>query len=388
MKTNKIRLVETRARDALRSFLLGRERQPLDVFLSLFFDKNRPEEFHDLDALKLPAEDIAHTFQSAGEKRSTARSDLIVKSDGHVLVVEIKVDAEESLNQYDKYQAAYEEKGYKTKVVGLIDRIKTKARIKDHEPFLKKYKRVLWSELLDEFSRNFSKTQEFKEFVGALEQLSPTLGKRQRPPSLGDTASRSVELLGNNTEALRTFYQDFSERLTEYETVPFQAGSTGYELHIGRPGWADVFDEPRFQRISLALNPYSSQIDRLHQEPYFAFCILLWNRSTFRNIDSFLEHGPQLARQLRSRGFEVVRNRDGWKKGNAPWESPFLADSRMCFANAFWEHKFSLPRSQFLGLEWEELQLTLLQEFHKLAKTVDTIGSKIQRAQPVVGFVK
>lgn len=376
MNKGQSNLTETSARDALHNFLLSCNRKPLKIFLKFFLGDNYRTSFPDLENLELPTEDSAHTFQTGGKTSLTARTDLVIKNNQHLLAVEIKVNAEESLHQYDKYQAAYEERGYKTKVVGLINRIKTQARIKDHEPFLKKYKRVLWSELVEEFERHMKQAPEFIDFKNELKALDSNIAIPKRPLT-ASIPTKSVDLLGEKTAALHEFYEDFARLLPNFKVKPFQAGSTGYELHLGKSEWAQAFQEPLIYRISLALNPHSRQIERLHQEPYFAFCVLLWHRSNFKNLDSFLKHGPILAKHLHRCGFEIVRNKQGWKNGNTSWEPPFIPDSKMCFANAFWEKRFSLPRSQYVEMSWTELLQILKNEFQKLVLMMDKAAKTI-----------
>ena len=177
--------IEERVRDLLIGFLTSSERKPLSTFINMFFDGNVPASFKKAMHIKIDTETPTNL---------AARADIVFFTGKTVLCIEVKVNAAEQVGQYRKYQDHFENLGYKTYVMGLINRIK-KSRIKNNEPFLHNTRRILWSELLSFMQKEFGKTPAFLEFMINLQNLDPYIGSYHRAKALIPNLEQNVEQL-------------------------------------------------------------------------------------------------------------------------------------------------------------------------------------------------
>jgi hypothetical protein len=357
--------IEEKARDLLLNFLNCLNRRPLRLLLELIFHRKIPTEFKDVSKLQLEKEVICI---------GNSRVDLLIKHKNCVLGIEVKVDAVEQLGQYLKYRDHFASTGKTVYVAGIINRFKKAGVKNDNEPFFDflKIPRILWSEILTKFSDEFSNEKEFKQFRSDLLCLHSEIGAFNRPMIMPETAiQKNCDHLGSDNKKLIGFYRDLSSRLVGWYAVPNKYGNAPYELHLGLKKWAGLFQESSNRRIVVGLN--QPRKGKLHDEPYFALGIMLWNRSWFANEPWFLKNRKDIAAHFQSAGFQIVRNEGSSWHRNSNWLPPYQDVGGLKYVNAFWEHRFSLVESDYCRFGWEKSLQVLEKEIHRVGNAIDAL---------------
>ncbi|HEY1662937.1 MAG TPA: PD-(D/E)XK nuclease family protein [Verrucomicrobiae bacterium] len=354
--------VEERARDLLAHFLQSIDRRPLDSLLRLIFQKNTPTEFRGIYDLEITSE--VRCFGGS-------RADLVISSAKAILCIEVKVDAIEQVGQYIKYGDFFRSQRESVYVVGLVNRFKRANCRNDNEPFLQHLgiRRILWSELLAHFTREFGNILKFKQFVSSLKDLNSSIGTYIRPISQQRTIPQDCHALSENNSVLVSFYNDLQKRLLKWDGTLSKYGNAPYELHLGKASWASLFNELSCRRIVVGLN--QPGVGKLHEQPYFSLCVMLWNRTWFVNNSWFELHRFNVAAHFKQLGYQVVRNGGSSWHRNQDWNSPYPIQG-IKFANAFWERKFSLTESECCRIGWSKALDRLEKEIHKLESHVDS----------------
>ena len=356
---------EEKARDLLLSFLESLNRRPLELLFETIFEGKTPADLKDVSKITIQKEVVCI---------GKSRVDLLFSNKKTVLCIEVKVDAVEQLGQYLKYGDFFISQGKSTFVAGLINQFKGTGGKNNSEPFFEflKIPRILWFELLAKFSSELSMTKEFKQFKHDLLLLNPEIGKFERPQiNYKADHPKDCDLLASKNEVLVKFYRDLNNRFIGWSSAPNKYGNAPYELHLGQTSWANLFCESSGRRIVVGLNQLRE--GKIHDEPYFALSVMLWNRSWFANESWFLKNRKNVAAYFEDVGFKIVRNEGSSWHRNSNWLPPYETVHGLKFVNAFGEHHFSLVESDYRRIGWEKSLQILEKEVRRIGAVIDRL---------------